>query len=424
MNSRRFKSSLDHLSVAEIRGIAQLVAEATGGVTDIVEGVHQSVASTVGFSDSPVPGRTRGVTGLVYRSIRGITTFVGIVVDSVLAWFQPSSESTATMGIASSGREAVLAALNGVMGDRLAASNNPLAASMTLRCRGNALERGETPDLREATTGKVLLMIHGLCMNDLQWNAQHDGQPVNHANILGSELGYTPVYLRYNSGLHISENARQLSVQLERLLDNWPVVVEELTVVAHSMGGLLIRSAFHYASHDALRWPGQLKNIVFLGAPHHGAPLERAGNLLDVILGKTRFSAPFASLGQLRSAGITDLRYGNLLEEDWRNTGRFVRQPDGRQPIPLPNRVSCYTIAATRAHKRSELADRLTGDGLVPLNSALGDHADPKRILLFAEEAQMIAYQTNHMALLSSPDVTWQMVKWLGSEEGKDAHRG
>ena len=125
-----------------------------------------------------------------------------------------------------------------------------------------------------------------------------------------------------------------------------------------------------------LDWPQSLKNIVFLGTPHHGAPLERAGNWIDVILGSTPYSRPFAKLGQLRSAGITDLRYGHVLEPTGKAMTVFRRKPDSRQPVPLPKGVACYTVAATPARQRSLLADRLVGDGLVPLHSALGQHDD------------------------------------------------
>jgi hypothetical protein len=162
-----------------------------------------------------------------------------------------------------------------------------------------------------------------------------------------------------------------------------------------------------------MRWPGLLKNIVFLGTPHHGAPLERAGNWIDVILGSTPYSRPFAKLGQLRSAGITDLRYGHALDVDWQGRDRFQRQPDKRQNLPLPEGVACYSVAATTAVKRSALVDRLLGDGLVPLHSALGQHNDPLRTLEFAKSSQLIVYRTNHMALLDSPAVTQQLLQWL-----------
>jgi len=410
---------LQHLRASDLRGVAQLATQATAGVTRIAEGVHQSVWKTLGAPGGKTPSQTRGITGLVYKSVQGITQLVGNSLDAVLGKLQPLFDAADNAKPGTPEREAVLAALNGVMGDRLADSGNPLATTMSLRHRGLPLNKGQKwqplpPDL--PTTGKVLLLIHGLCMNDLQWQTEGD-TPHDHGTALAQELGYTPLYLRYNTGLHTSQNGHELSRLLELLVNHWPVPIENLTIVAHSMGGLVTRSAVHSAGRRsgkaAARWPAHLKNIVFLGTPHHGAPLERAGNWVDVLLGSTPYSAPFAKLAQLRSAGITDLRYGHVADEDWQGHDRFRKKPDSRQPMPLPDGVACYTVAATTAAKRSLLADRLLGDGLVPLHSALGQHDDPKRSLTFAKHAQWIAYRMNHMQLLGSPDVTKQLLAWL-----------
>ena len=153
--------------------------------------------------------------------------------------------------------------------------------------------------------------------------------------------------------------------------------------------------------------------MVFLGTPHHGAPLERLGNKLGVILSKTPYTAPFNLLSNLRSSGITDLRYGYVVDEDWQGTDRFQNKPDERSGVPLPSDIDCFTIAATTASKRSLLAERLVGDGLVPLNSALGYHSVDERHLMFAETSQKVFYEMNHNQLLSDPQVTQQLEMWL-----------
>jgi hypothetical protein len=179
------------------------------------------------------------------------------------------------------------------------------------------------------------------------------------------------------------------------------------------MGGLLTRSAFHYAREENLHWPSHLKNIVFLGTPHHGTSLEQLGNWLDEFLGSIPYTRPFTRLAQLRSAGITDLRYGHVLDEDWHGHDRFHRRPDGRQLVALPEGVACYTVAASLASKSSTLSNRLLGDGLVPLHSALGHHEKAQRKLLFANESHRIFYQMSHMELLHSPRVIRQIQRWL-----------
>ena len=394
-----------------------MATQATLGVTRITEGVHQSVLGTMGFAGGKSPGQTRGITGLVYRSIQEAAKRVGQGVDAVLAALQPLFDLAEETRTSTPERVAIVAALNGVMGDRLVEDNNPLATPMTLRYQDEVLNWQDLPPM-PAASNKVLLLIHGLGMSDLQRHAQHKGHPLEHGRVLASTLEYTPIYLHYNSGLHTSQNGRELSAQLEQLLTHWPMVIERLTVVAHSMGGLLIRSACHYAKQEGLYWPGHLKNIVFLGTPHHGVPLERAGNWMNTILGSTAYTRPFTALGQLRSAGITDLRHGHVLDEDWHGHDRFQHKCDNLQFVPLPEGVACYTVAATVASRRSTLANCLIGDGLVPLHSALGHHEDARRNLLFSKASQWIAYRMNHSELLSSPGVSRQMVRWLTPLQG------
>lgn len=412
MTTPSSNNPLRHLRLSDVRGMAQLATQATTGVARIAEGVHRSVWDTMGVPGGRTPGATRGITGLVYRIIHGVTLLLGKGADAALARLELQFDSADGSTPGTPLRETLLAALNGVMGDRLVASSNPFATPMTLRYRHEALNWKALPPVPEVG-GKVLVLIHGLCMTDLQSHARHKGLEIEHGKALASALGYTPLYLRYNSGLHTSQNGRELSTQLEQLVTHWPKPIEELTVVAHSMGGLLIRSAVHYGKQASMRWPDCLGSIVFLGTPHHGAPLERAGSWVDTILGSTPYTAPFARLGRLRSAGITDLRYGHVLDEDWQAHDRFHRRPDSRRDVPLPEGVACYTVAATTAARRGALADRLIGDGLVPLRSALGQHDDVRRSLAFAKESKWIAYRTNHMALLTSPEVARQIVQWL-----------
>jgi pimeloyl-ACP methyl ester carboxylesterase len=234
--------------------------------------------------------------------------------------------------------------------------------------------------------------------------------------MLASELGYSPVYLRYNSGLHISTNGRALATRLEQLLDNWPVPLDELSIVAHSMGGLVSRSANHYAVQQGLRWPERLKSMIFLGTPHHGAPLEKAGNGMDMLLSSTPYTRPFAALGRIRSAGITDLRYGYIVDEDWHGRDRFKWRPDRREAVPLPEGVACHAVAGALAAGNTYLANRLAGDGLVPVRSALGLHSDAQKNLSFSPSSQWVAHQVNHLGLLDSPKVTRKLLDWLGAK--------
>jgi pimeloyl-ACP methyl ester carboxylesterase len=398
------KTSAVHPS--DILGFSRLAMDATVKLSDVVEAMHLNIALAPGILGRPATGPTRGITGLVYQSIRTVAGLVGCGIDAALAPLIP------LFGERSSppGREAVIAALNGVMGDYLAATRNPLAISMSLRRNGRplALERRSLSRAIPRPTGKLLVLAHGLCMNDLQMTRKgHD-----HGAALARDFGYTALYLHYNSGLHISTNGRAFAQLIETLIDQWPAPLEEFAIVGHSMGGLVARSAYHYASMTGYDWPRHLRKVVFLGSPHHGTPLERGGNWLNVVLGFSPYTAALARLGQIRSAGITDLRYGNLLDDDWQGRDRFDASPDLRCLLPLPENVKCYAIAATTG--------RFLGDGVVPVDSALGRHKDPRRTLSFAKSRQWVGYGMNHFDLLSEPAVYQRIKRWLGRGAAPD----
>lgn len=179
------------------------------------------------------------------------------------------------------------------------------------------------------------------------------------------------------------------------------------------MGGLVARSACFYGEAAGHSWRRSLSGIVFLGTPHHGAPLEQIGAWADHFIGKIPYAAAFGRIGKARSVGVTDLRFGSLIDEDWRDRDRFTLSGDRRRPIPLPEGVPCFTIAATKAAAANTLHDSLVGDGLVPVTSALGEHAEPARRLAFDPDRQWIGKGMNHFDLLSSLEVSDQIVRWL-----------
>jgi pimeloyl-ACP methyl ester carboxylesterase len=396
------------IRAADLRGLSRLTVDATLGITNLVEAMHHTIARGT-FIVGPVPGgRTSGITGLVYGVVRGTTRVVGHGLDAALgALTRVSGEATSTPR-----REAVLAALNGVWGDHLADSGNPLAIPMQLRIAGQPL--GASREALEARvpapTGKLLVLAHGLCMNDLQWRrAGHD-----HGQALARELGGTPLYLHYNSGRHVAQNGREFAALLEKLVAAWPVPVQELVIVGHSMGGLVARSACFQGAQAGHAWLASLKKMVFLGTPHHGAPLERGGRLVDALFGVSPYIAPFARLGKARSAGITDLRYGNLQDADLNGRDRHAQRRDERRPTPLPEGVDVYAVAATQAgHTKAGLHNAVIGDGLVPLASALGEHPRPALALAVPKEHRLVVTSCSHWDLLSRPDVYAQLRTWL-----------
>lgn len=336
------------LQAADLRGAARLTTDAVAGLASLVEAMHARIASLprVPGGAAPPAGdeRTRGLTGLVYETVRGVTHGVGGSAEALLGWLAPALITSDPRQPPRAEREAVVAALNGVLGDHLAATDNPLAIPMTFRHAGRelVLERFALRSRLPGATPRLLVLLHGLCMNDLQWQrAGHD-----HGAALAQEAGYTPVYLHYNSGLSVSTNGRILAQLMERLYDAWPVPVERLVMMGHSMGGLVARSAIHHGAliqRGGLRWPARVNDLVCLGTPHQGTPLERAGHGIDLLLGAAPYAAPLARLGKLRSAGINDLRLGNIVSGPAGDDG--THRP---AQVSLPGDTTrCFAIAAS-----------------------------------------------------------------------------
>ena len=391
---------------SHLRGMSRLAFDGMVGLIGMVETMHGNIARHSGLA-SWAEGRTRGITRLVYRSIRGVTHLTGAGVDAALSLLDPILATEHPRPAP----EAARAAINGVLGDHLAETSNPLAIPMRLRHHGRPL-RLDRNSLAEALTpqcSRLVVLVHGLCLNHRHWH--RDGH--DHGAALARDLGYTPLYLHYNTGLHISANGRAFADLLQMLVAEWPVPLEELVIIGHSMGGLVSRSACYYGASKGHDWLRHLRKLIFLGTPHHGAPMERGGQWLHLVLDKSRYTAAFTHLGRIRSAGITDLRYGNLLDGDWQDRDRFKHVGDTRQAIPLPEGVQCFAIAASTGSRASGLRDRLLGDGLVPVCSALGQHEEPHRTLPIPESRQWIGRAMNHFDLLSRQDVYKQITLWL-----------
>ncbi len=395
--------------IADLRGAGRLVTDLTLLVTDVVETMHHNIARHPGPLGDASLAPTKGITGFVYRSVRGVTRLAGGAVDRVLAPLVPLLADASPWP----GREPLVCALNGVLGDRLEATGNPLAMAMQLRYQRKTLplERAALDVTIPGARPRLLVMVHGLCMSDSSWTRNgHD-----HGERLAQDLDADVVYLRYNTGRHISTNGAEFATQLERLVAAWPVPVRELVLVGHSMGGLVIRSACLAAETAQHAWRPRLKSIVFLGTPHHGAPLERGGHGVDRLFGASPYTVAFSRLGQLRSAGITDLRHGALVDEDWRNRDRFARGGYLHHALPLPRDVRAFAVAGSASKAAAAGRRAPHGDGLVPVAAALGTHDDVDRDLRIPAERRWIAYGTRHLELLGSHAVYTQMGAWLAA---------
>jgi pimeloyl-ACP methyl ester carboxylesterase len=301
-----------HRHADDLREALRLAVYATTGVADVVEAMHLRIASGPALLGKPLALPALVVTTLAYSNVRFVTRVVGELGDRLLRELEPF------LGESASGaeRDAVVAALNGVLGDWLRRTESPLALDMRLR--------------RVGVGSRAVVLVHGSSMNDRQWQRRgHD-----HGEALARDHGFMPVYVLYNSGLSIAENGQLLAERLEELSG-----LTEIALLGHSMGGLVARSACHQAELAGLAWRKRLSSLVTLGSPHLGAPLERYGSLLESLLPISSYSAPLARLGRIRSAGVMALGQG--------------------LDLPLPEGVRCHAIAAG--------ADRL-----VPIASAHG----------------------------------------------------
>lgn len=389
--STRLPQSATAATPDALRGASRALIDAVEGVTNIVEQMHGTILRVAPVVGRETKGRTRGITGFVYRNVRGVTRGVGTVLDAAVAKLAPLLSPRDVQAKQSAQIEMLRAVLNGVVGDYLAATNNPLAIPMQFRQHGQPLILDSHALAAQFPHGggRLVVLIHGLCMNDLLW--QREGH--DHGATLAADCGVTPIYLHYNTGRSIADNGREFASRMAQLVAAWPVPIEKIIFVCHSMGGLVARGACAVAMAEQLPWLSHLKKMIFLGTPHHGARLERAGKLIDKALMISPYSAPFAKLGKVRSAGINDLGHGRWQDDDAMKVGW------------LPKGVACHAIAATTAKEPAEAMSRLPGDGLVQVSSALGRHRDVARALAIPRARQKIFHETNHFALLSSAEV-------------------
>jgi len=258
------------------------------------------------------------------------------------------------------------------------------------------------------------VFVHGLCETEAAWRlaprTTTDSDRRTYGDRLQDELGFTPVYLRYNTGLRVSANGRRLARLLEDLQASWPVGVEELVLVGHSMGGLVARSACHYGEKDAHHWTAVVRHVFCLGTPHLGADLERGANALTWALGRLPETRGLAAVLNARSVGIKDLRYGSCVEEDWCDCDpdEFLR--DRCQEVPFLADANYYFIGA--ALNLGPLGNVL-GDMLVRMPSASGRGNGKGRRIPFELDNGHELVGLNHFHLLNHPAVYEQLRTWI-----------
>ena len=441
-----------------VRGFIDLVLDLVEGTTDLVERTHDSVLERSArrfVPGQPAKEAAKVVTGVhsaisssVFQSIRainGVTRFSVNVAAEIAEAAAPEANISET-GVdpslkpdicevamptgspaAGSARwyvDHLQSSLNGFWGDYLRRNDSRLDLGMTLRHHGRDLPV-TAEDLAAVfpnPTNRICVFVHGLATTEWLWSlgsSEHYGDPaVTFGTRLQEDLGFTPIYLRYNTGRHISENGRALAALLTEVLEDYPVTIDEVALVGHSMGGLVARSAAHYGAESGEPWIRLLRHVACIGSPHLGAPLEKAVNLLTGVLRNVEAASTQvpAELLDSRSAGVKDLRYGYTIDEEWVGLDPDKVFANARRDLPLVDGVGYYFLAATISRDPDHPLGRLVGDLMVRLPSALGEALEPARRIHFASGAVFPGLHHAHIA--NHPDVYEALREMLASPQG------
>jgi pimeloyl-ACP methyl ester carboxylesterase len=313
-------------------------------------------------------------------------------------------------------RDNVLSAINGAFGDFIAAQRNPLSVRLGFYHQGAAIELDAEAiaAAQPRITPRMVIFLHGLCCNEHSWRsyAEPDASDTRpYGERLAAEQGYTPFYVRYNSGLHISQNGRAVARLIGKLVANYPIVLDEIVLIGHSMGGLVARSACHYAAAEDAAWTRKVSNVICLGTPHLGAPLEQAVHLGTAAMDLFALSRPWAGLLKARSLGIKDLRHGYTSHADWRGSDADASFENRRGEITrLPN-ARYHFIGSSIGESESHWLGKLVGDGLVRLPSSTAHQ--------LADADTAVLYSAHHMRLLNHPVIYQQIAQRLAKASGK-----
>jgi pimeloyl-ACP methyl ester carboxylesterase len=400
---------------SDIRAVGDLAGEASSVLTTLVRGMHTGISSRVFDSIGPpaIPTRTihDGLTRAIYsgvdRGILGAAHIAGIVAAEL--WGNEADEALESR---TDSTAAVIAAVNGIYGDALTEQESPLAGAMVVRCgdKSVALTSDDLAEAFPAATNRVAVFVHGWCLTEQSWFRRpgegEDGR--TYGERLHDDLGYSPVFLRYNTGLHVSVNGRTLAEILETLHDRWPVPITELVLVGHSMGGLVARSACHYGTELQHAWANAVSRVVCLGSPHLGADLEKGVNVASWALAMLPETRSIATFLNTRSDGVKDLRFGACRDEDWLDADpdEFLRDRCHETPF-LPH-ASYHFVSSTVT---PPLLGIIAGDHLVRSKSAAG--LGKSRRIPFESELGLTLSGLNHFDLLNHPLVYTKLRYWL-----------
>lgn len=400
----------DPTPIAHARGAVALLAAGFDRITARVHEFHRAISDIPFDRLAPLPGVNAGSEGArvvhdgVTDTVYGVIRAAGSVLFRAAGSALKAVERDLPLAPAAPHRvrDDVVSAVSGVVGDYMARSRNPLAIPLALHHRGERLPltRAAFEEAYPDAGGRLAIFLHGLCCNENCWRLyvdEADPQTAPYSDRLAAELGFTPLFVRYNSGLHVSQNGRAMARLLGRLAGAWPCPIEEIAFIGHSMGGLVARSACHAGARRNAGWTRLVSHVVCLGTPHLGAPLEKAVHVATALLEAFPLGRPWADALKSRSVGIKDLRWGYVGDEHWRGRDLDALLENGRTPIPRLPHVRYHFLGSTLSGDPGNLLGRALGDGMVRLDSSTA------RDLADADTA--VLTRVGHMRLLNHPAV-------------------
>jgi pimeloyl-ACP methyl ester carboxylesterase len=379
----------------ELAALTRLSLDELGSAAAGIGHIHKAIADRAfgasGRGGTPARAIHDEVARRVYGGLRQASSSAGRLAAKAVAGYGPIS--TGPRGAA------IVAAINGLIGDALEREQSALAEPMSVRVNGRAVGADA---FAERATPRIAVFAHGLMETEFAWGPEPYGEGL---------AGWTPVYVRYNTGRHVSENGASLDELLDELVAAWPVEIEQIALVGHSMGGLVARSACHQASLRDAPWVGKVRHTVSLGTPHMGAPLEQSVHYLSAALYALPETRPFGAFFRRRSGGIRDLRQGSLVDADWRGSDPDALRARACEEVPLLEGATHCFVSATVTRDPRHPIGRLIGDCLVLVPSASG--RSRTRRLGFRDEDGAHIGGANHFALLRHPQVYEQLKTWL-----------
>lgn len=307
----------------------------------------------------------------------------------------------------------LLPIVNGIIGDKLVENNHKLAISMSFRRDGKDVSVQDLNIKRKKKEQTIIIFIHGLIMDEVFWQTPTE-KKLGFGSRLEKELSIIPLYIRYNTGKHISQNGREFSFLLQKLIDEYNDKIDKVVLITHSMGGLVAKSACYYANKEQHNWVKKLDSVFLLGVPNDGSFLEKIAHLTTTIL-KIIPNLPTRIVGNIsdqRSNGIKDLRLGFLIDEDWESHDDSVYLKANRTNVEPLSFVKYYILVGTIEGKESSIVNTYFGDGLVSSKSAIGEvfqnHSNKSNPNIKCK----IFPETSHIGLLLNP-IVYNYIKGL-----------